>query len=206
MLTVAILVTYANAGLAGDGAGHLRAEANVQSLAFEVLGCFLGDLGVRHKEKVVESFENNNLGTETMPHAPELKADGARTDNAQALRYLGKLKRTPGIDDILSVDRRDGQFDRDGAAREYHVLGANRFFFSIGGRDFDAMIRQQAAVTLQRRNAVSLKERGDAAGQLRHDAGFARLHRGNIYTELSHADAVSIELRRGPVVKLRRLQ
>ena len=86
------------------------------------------------------------------------------------------------------------------------MLGANRFFVAVGGRDFDAMIRQQAAVTLQSRNAVSLKERGDAAGQLLHDAGFARLHRGNIYTELSHADAVAIELRLGPMVKLRRLQ
>ena len=68
-------------------------------------------------------FEHHHLGTQAAPDATQLQADDPGTDDAQAFGYFGKLKRSGRIDNLIAVDWRWFDVDRNRARCKDHVLG-----------------------------------------------------------------------------------
>ena len=152
-------------------------------------GCYFP---VRGDEKVVERFEQRDLGAEAPPHAAELEPDHARPDDTEAPRHLGERERPFVVDDALAVGPRHRQLDGSRAGRHDDVSRRERLDLSASGRGNHHLASgTERAFTLEPLNPVLSEQARDAAGQRAHHLVLSRLHRGHVDSRVLHADSMS---------------
>src|SRR6185437_3132387 len=142
--TLAVGVLHGHAVLAALGARDPRAEADIESLLFEVTRSLRRQLLVGDGEEIVERLENRDLCAQAAPHAAELQTDHARADHAQPLRYAREFQRIPGVADALMVKAHGRQLGRDRAAGEDHVLRCDLGARTVMPDHLDATTGEQA--------------------------------------------------------------
>jgi hypothetical protein len=170
----------------------LQPKPDVQALLLELARGDLRHFGVGGGKEIRQAFQDGHFGPQALPHAAQLQPDHAGADHAQALRHGLEIQRADVVDDVLA-ELRERQFDRVRTGRQDHV-GALQFdFAAIVLLHLDDVARLQLAEAVERAHLVRLEQRGDAAGELLHDAVLAGDHRGHVDRRLLEADAVLVE-------------
>ncbi len=179
---------------AGDlGLADLGAQLDVQTLLLEFLQGGLGHFGIGQGQEVRQRFEDGHLGAQALPHAAQLQADHAGTDDGQTLGNGGEIQAADVVDDGVAVELGERQFDRFRTGRQDHVgaLELDLAAFMLG--HLDDVARLQLAEAVVRGDLVGLEQHRDAAGELLHDLVLAADHGGHVHLGVVEADSVVAE-------------
>ena len=172
------------------GLAQLRAQFDVQTLFFELACGDFADVSIHGRQERRQCLENRDFGAETVPHTAQFQADHASADHAQARGHLVEVQATHVVDNAVTIELRERQFDGVRTGRENHVDGLQLDLAAVVLLDLDQVARVQGAEAVERGHLVGLEQHRDAAGELADDLVLATDHDAHVDRRLLGRDAV----------------
>jgi hypothetical protein len=206
-LAILVLDRHGDFLLLDLGALDQGVEPDVQPLFLEFTPGMLGDIPVRQRQKVRQGLQQDDLGTQAIPHRAQFESDDAGADDPQRLGHLLEIERPHVVDDVLAVEGDVGDFDGHGAAGQNHVGGLQLDgIIRVRQRDFHAPLGPQPALAVVESDLVALEKLGHAAGQFFDHAVLAGQHGLHVDGGLLAADTMGLVVVLEMVVNLARVQ